>query len=144
MQVNDLMTKEMIFADTKDTVFDVAKMMKLHNIGCVPIVADDAKVLGVVTDRDIVLNIAKYNMDTTRTLASSIMSDRVFSVRPGADVEDALALMKKQKIRRLPVIENDRLMGMISFGDIAVTKDFNMEISEAISEISSPAEVENI
>lgn len=144
MLVKDLMTKEMVFADTTDSVFDVAKMMKTHNIGCVPVVADGDKVLGMVTDRDIVLNIAKFNLDTAKTLASSIMSEKVYSVRPGADIEDALALMKKQKIRRLPVIENERLMGMISIGDIAVTNDFSMEISEAISEISTPAKVENI
>lgn len=144
MLVKDLMTKEMVFANTTDSVFDVAKMMKTHNIGCVPVVADGDKVLGMVTDRDIVLNIAKFNLDTAKTLASSIMSEKVYSVRPGADIEDALALMKKQKIRRLPVIENERLMGMISIGDIAVTNDFSMEISEAISEISTPAKVENI
>lgn len=144
MLVKDLMTKEMVFANTTDSVFDVAKMMKTHNIGCVPVVADGDKVLGMVTDRDIVLNIAKFNLDTAKTLASSIMSEKVYSVRPGADIEDALALMKKQKIRRLPVIENERLMGMISIGDIAVTNDYSMEISEAISEISTPAKVENI
>ncbi|MBQ9279744.1 MAG: CBS domain-containing protein [Clostridia bacterium] len=142
MQVKDLMSKDMVFASPSSTVFDVAKMMKNHNIGCVPVVADGEKVLGVVTDRDIVLNIAKYNLDTTRTLASTIMSDRVFSVRPGADIEDALALMKKQQIRRLPVIEDECLMGMISIGDIAVTNDYSMETSETLTEISKPAELE--
>ncbi len=143
MQVKDIMTKELVFAKPKDTIFDVARLMKNHNIGCVPIVADGDKVLGMVTDRDIVLNIAKFNLDTGRTLASTIMTDKVYSVRPGADVEDALALMKKQKIRRLPVIEKDCLMGMISIGDIAVTKDYKQEISDALTEISTPAKVLN-
>lgn len=144
MQVKELMTKDMVFANTNDTVFDVAKLMKHHNIGCVPVVADGEKVLGVVTDRDIVLNIAKYNLDVTTTLASTIMSDRVYSVKPDAAVEHALDLMKKQRVRRLPVIENDCLLGMISIGDIAVSNDFKQEISEAITEISRPARVENI
>lgn len=144
MQVKDLMTKDMVFASTSDTVLDVAKLMKHHNIGCVPVVADGEKVLGVVTDRDIVLNIAKFNLDTTKTLASTIMSDKVYSVKPDANVTQALDLMKKQRVRRLPVIENDCLKGMISIGDIAVTCDFKQEISEAITEISKPAKVENI
>lgn len=144
MKVKDLMTRDMVIANTNDTVFDVAKLMKHHNIGCVPVVADGEKVLGVVTDRDITLNIAKYNLDAAKTLASTIMSDRVYSVRPDADVTDALELMKKQRVRRLPVIENECLVGMISIGDIAVTQDFNMEISEALTEISKPARVENI
>ena len=143
MQVKDIMTKELIFAKPKDTVFDVARLMKNHNIGSVPIVADGDKVLGMVTDRDIVLNIAKYNLDTGKTLASTIMSDKVYSVRPEANIEDALALMKKQKIRRLPVIEDDCLMGMISIGDIAVTKDYKQEISDTLTEISTPSKVIN-
>ncbi len=144
MKVRDLMTKDMVIANTNDTVFDVAKLMKHHNIGCVPVVADGEKVLGVVTDRDIVLNIAKYNLDTSKTLASTIMSDKVYSVRPDADVEHALELMKKQRVRRLPVIENDVLQGMISIGDIATSRDFKMEVSEAITEISEPSRAENI
>lgn len=144
MKVRDLMTKDMVIANTNDTVFDVAKLMKHHNIGCVPVVADGEKVLGVVTDRDIVLNIAKYNLDTSKTLASTIMSEKVYSVRPDADVEHALDLMKKQRIRRLPVIENEVLQGMISIGDIATSKDFKMEVSEAITEISEPSRAENI
>lgn len=144
MQVKDLMTKDMVYASTSDTVLDVAKLMKHHNIGCVPVVADGEKVLGVVTDRDIVLNIAKFNLDTTKTLASTIMSDKVYSVKPDANITQALDLMKKQRVRRLPVIENDCLKGMISIGDIAVNCDFKQEISEALTEISKPAKVENI
>ena len=144
MLVKDLMTKEIVCASTEDTVFQVAKMMKIHNIGCVPVVANDEKVLGVVTDRDIVLSIAKNNVNTGKTLASSIMSEKVYSVRPGADVEDALQLMKLQKIRRLPVIENDRIMGMISFGDVAASNDFRAQIGDTISEISSPARPKNL
>ncbi len=144
MQVKDLMTRDMVIANTSDTVLDVAKLMRHHNIGCVPVVADGTKVLGLVTDRDIALNISKYNLDVSKALASSIMSENVYSVKPDANVEDALALMKKQKIRRLPVIDDDELMGMISIGDIATTKDFKMEISDALAEISSPSRVKNI
>ncbi len=144
MKVSDIMTKDMVIADTNDTVYDVARLMKHHNIGAVPIVTEQNKVLGMVTDRDIVMNIAKYNLDTAKTLASTIMSDNVYSVKPDADVESALQLMKKQKIRRLPVIENEFLLGMVSLGDIAVSNGYKEEISEALTEISKPAKVENI
>ncbi len=144
MLVRDLMSKDLVLADTNDTVFDVAKMMRHHNIGAVPVVAHGTQVLGMITDRDIVLNMAKEEFDPCRTFASNIMSDKVYSVKPDVEVDFALDLMRKQQIRRLPVIENEQLVGMLSIGDIATSNKFNMEVSEALTEISQPAEPENI
>lgn len=144
MLVRDLMSKDLVLADTNDTVFDVAKMMRHHNIGAVPVVAHGTQVLGMITDRDIVLNMAKEEFDPCRTFASNIMSDKVYSVKPDVEVDFALDLMRKQQIRRLPVIENEQLVGMLSIGDIAASNKFNMEVSEALTEISQPAESENI
>ena len=144
MLVRDLMSKDLVLADTNDTVFDVAKMMRHQNIGAVPVVAHGTQVLGMITDRDIVLNMAKEEFDPCRTFASNIMSDKVYSVKPDVEVDFALDLMRKQQIRRLPVIENEQLVGMLSIGDIAASNKFNMEVSEALTEISQPAEPENI
>ena len=144
MKVKDIMTKDVVFANSNDSVLTVAKLMKHHNIGVLPIVENADKVLGMITDRDIVLSLADYNFDLANTDATKLMSNKVYSVRPEADLSSALALMKKQQIRRLPVIEEEKLVGMLSIGDIAVHSDYNMEMSEAISEISAPARVENI
>lgn len=144
MLVRDLMSKDLVLADTNDTVFDVAKMMRHHNIGAVPVVAHGTQVLGMITDRDIVLNMAKEKFDPCRTFASNIMSDKVYSVKPDVEVDFALDLMRKQQIRRLPVIENEQLVGMLSIGDIAASDKFNMEVSDALTEISQPAAPENI
>ena len=144
MKVKDIMTKDVIIANSNDSVLTVAKLMKHHNIGAIPVVENAEKVLGMITDRDIVLSLADYNFDLANTDATKLMSNRVYSVRPEADLSSALALMKKQQIRRLPVIEEEKLVGMLSIGDIAVHSDYSMEMSEAITEISSPARVENI
>lgn len=144
MKVKDIMTKDLVVADKDDTILDVAKLMKHHNIGCVPVLDDGEKVLGVITDRDIVMNMARFNLDPTNTFASEIASDVVYKVKPEADVADALALMKKQRIRRLPVMEADALVGMLSIGDVAVYAFKNVEVGEALLEISRPAKVENI
>ena len=144
MKVRDIMTKDVVFADKEDSVLTVAKLMKHHNIGAVPIVENAEKVLGMVTDRDIVLNMADYNFDPANTFALKLMTDKLYTVKPEADLSSALALMKKQQIRRLPVMENNKLVGMLSIGDIAVRSDYNMEMSEAISEISIPDKPENI
>ncbi len=139
MLVKDIMSKNVISVDCMDSVLEVAKRMKEYNIGVIPVMDhQEQKVLGVITDRDIVLGLADYNFDMANTCAVKIMSDRVFSVRPGADVSDAIALMKKQQIRRLPVIEQDKLVGMLSIGDIAISSHSDVEIGEAICEISMP------
>ena len=138
MLVKDIMSNDVVYAESTDSVLTVAKLMKEYNIGVVPVMESNDKVLGVITDRDIVMGLADYNFDMANTYASKLMSDKVYSVRPGADLSDALALMKKQQIRRLPVIEQEKLVGMISIGDIAVNSDYHMEMSEAICEISMP------
>ena len=144
MKVKDIMTRDVVIADKDDTVLTVAKLMKHHNIGTVPVVENAEKVLGMVTDRDIVLNMADYNFYPANTKALTLMSNKVYSVKPEADISSAIALMKKQQIRRLPVIENEKLVGMLSIGDIAVRADYDVEISEAIAEISLPDKPKNI
>ena len=144
MKVRDIMTKDGVFANKDDSVLTVAKLMKHHNVGAIPIVENAEKVLGMVTDRDIVLNMADYNFDPANTFALKLMTDKLYTVKPEADLSSALALMKKQQIRRLPVMEDNKLVGMLSIGDIAVRSDYNMEMSEAISEISMPDRPENI
>ena len=144
MKVRDIMTKDVVFADKDDSVLTVAKLMKHHNVGAIPIVENAEKVLGMVTDRDIVLNMADYNFDPANTFALKLMTDKLYTVKPEADLSSALALMKKQQIRRLPVMEDNKLVGMLAIGDIAVRSDYNMEMSEAISEISMPDKPENI
>ena len=144
MKVRDIMTKDVVFANKDDSVLTVAKLMKHHNVGAIPIVENAEKVLGMVTDRDIVLNMADYNFDPPNTFALKLTTDKLYTVKPEADLSSALALMKKQQIRRLPVMEDNKLVGMLSIGDIAVRSDYNMEMSEAISEISMPDRPENI
>ena len=144
MKVKDIMTKDVVIANSTDNVLTVAKLMKHHNIGAIPVVENAEKVLGMITDRDIVLNMADYNFDPANTMVTKLMSNKVYSVRPEADLSSAIALMKKQQIRRLPVIEEEKLVGMLSLGDIAVHSNYDEEISEAITEISLPAEPENI
>ena len=145
MQVRDIMTKDIVIADTNDTVIEVAKLMAHHNIGCVPVTENGERVLGVITDRDIVVEMAKHSYDPYNTLATTIMSDNVYYVRPDIDVKFAFDLMKKQQVRRLPVMENGKILGMISLGDLAVSaNNQKSEISEALTEISMPTGPENI
>ena len=144
MKVRDIMTKDIVIADKEDSILNVAKLMRHHNIGCIPVTENGQKVLGVITDRDIVMNMAKFNSDPNTTAAKEIASDIVYRVKPDAEVFQALELMKKQRIRRLPVMEEDCIVGMLSLGDVAVYAAQKVEVGEALIEISKPARVENI
>ena len=145
MQVKDIMTKDVVIADTNDTIIDVAKLMAHHNIGCVPVTENGEKVLGVITDRDIVVEMTKNSYDPYNTLASTIMSDNVYYVRPEVEVKFAFDLMRKQQVRRLPVLDNGKLLGMITLGDLAVAaNNQKSEISEALTDISMPNRPKNI
>lgn len=145
MQVKEVMTKDIVMADTSDTIMDVAKLMAHHNIGCVPVTENGEKVLGVITDRDIVVEMATHSYDPYNTLATKVMSDNVYFVRPDVDVKFAFDLMKKQQVRRLPVLEDGKTLGIISLGDLAVsTNEHKSEISEALTEISMPNGPTNI
>ena len=139
MLVKDIMSKDVVYADSQDSVLTVAKLMKQYDIGVIPVMEKANKVLGMITDRDIVMGLADFNFDMANTDASKLMSHTVYSVRPDADLSSALELMKKQQIRRLPVIEKEHLVGMISIGDIATHSDYHIEMSKAITEISMPS-----
>lgn len=145
MKVKDIMSKDVVIADANDTVASVAKLMAHHNIGCIPVTENGQKVLGVITDRDIVINMTKFLNNYEDAKITNFMSNKVYSIKPDADIADALDLMKKHQVRRLPVIDDDVLIGMLSLGDLAVyAQKADYEISDTLSEISVPLRAENI
>jgi CBS domain-containing protein len=111
--------------------------MNRHNIGAVPVI-DGGSIRGMLTDRDIVLRCVAENRDAGNVKVSDICSQGAVSVRPEETVKDAMHIMASEQVRRLPVVENGKLIGMLSFADIAREKS-GMELAEAISEISMPS-----
>jgi CBS domain-containing protein len=96
--------------------------MKQHDIGDV-IVLDDSKVCGVVTDRDIVVRALAEGRDPATVKLGDICSRDLVSLAPTDSVEDAVRLMRERAIRRLPVLDKGRPVGMVSIGDLAVERD---------------------
>ena len=108
---------EWVEADTP--VAEVARRMKDEDIGAVPVGRDD-RLIGMVTDRDLALRVLGEGRDPTTTTAEQVMTAGVVWCLTTQTVEDAAHMMEQKKIRRLPVIdENKRLVGMLSLGDIA-------------------------
>lgn len=131
------MTKRIVSVEPGTTVRDAAAMMNRNNIGAVPVV-DKGNVRGMLTDRDIVLRCVSEGRDAASVHVSDICSSGAVTVRPDQSVSDALHMMSSEQIRRLPVVENGRLVGMVSFADVARERS-GMELAQAISEISMPS-----
>jgi CBS domain-containing protein len=103
-----------------ETVHEAARMMERLDVGALPICGEDERLRGIITDRDIVVKVLGRNRDPRRTLAGELAQDRLAHVTADAPIEDALALMRERKVRRLPVIDSEkRLCGMISEADLA-------------------------
>ena len=137
MKIKDIMSKTVVAAESGQPVFEVARLMREHDVGAIPVFERDV-IAGIVTDRDIVLRCVAAGKSPAECTAGEIMSGGAVSVTPNQSVADAAKIMAAVKIRRLPVIEDGRLAGMVSFGDVARSRADDTEISETISEISSP------
>ena len=122
MNVREIMTTEITRATPDNTLGDIATTMRDEDIGAVPVV-DDGELIGIVTDRDIVVRAIADGKDPSTTKVEEVLSEDTESVEPDSDVADAADLMASRQIRRLPVVEGGRLVGMVSLGDIAVKHD---------------------
>src|SRR5919201_372681 len=102
------------------SLLDAAKRMEQLDIGAMPICGQDDRLKGMITDRDIVVKALAHDMDPATTMAGELAQDRLTCARADMPVERALSLMQEHKVRRLPVVdENKRLCGMITEADIA-------------------------
>jgi CBS domain-containing protein len=129
------MTKNVVFVEPQATVTQTAKLMQKHDVGSIPVCQQNALV-GIVTDRDIILRNIAQGEDPSQTHVKDIMTGELYTATPEMDIEDATDIMAAQQIKRLPVIENKNMIGIIALADIAVEDDFDYEISQTLSEIS--------
>lgn len=135
-KMKDVMTKNVDCCTLLDNVYEVAVKMKELNVGAVPIV-DNEKLVGMITDRDIVIRgVAERHPGSTKV--EDIMSDKLITVSPDTDVKEAAKLMAEHQIRRLPVVENEKLVGIVSLGDLAVRDASDESAGQALSDISEP------
>jgi CBS domain-containing protein len=137
MLVSDLMTDSVITIAPEEPAALAARLLFRHNIGSVPVCSEDGRLRGIVTDRDIVLRCVAAENDPETTPVREIMSRNIIAVSPSDDVREAARQMASAQVRRLPVVESGKLVGMLALGDMAKTHSFDMEASKALSEISS-------
>lgn len=120
--IRDVMTAHPVALPATSSVVDAARAMRDSNIGDV-IVVDDSRVCGIVTDRDITVRGVAEGRDISRLKLEDICSRVLTTLSPTDSVDDAVRLMREKAIRRLPVIEGGKPVGIVSLGDLAVTQD---------------------
>jgi CBS domain-containing protein len=120
MKVKDAMHKGVDWVSPDTPITEIAKLMRAHDIGCIPIGEDD-KLVGMVTDRDIVCKgLAGNGFDASRAKARDVMTEGIHCCREDDDLAKAVHHMETLKVRRLPVInKSKRMVGMISLGDVS-------------------------
>jgi len=119
-----VMTRNVKFVGSNSTLTDAARVMAQSNVGILPVVDVEKRVLGMITDRDICLAMANATRLPTQMYVEKVMSRRVFSCGPDEDLDSALRTMQGHKVRRLPVVDGEgRLQGILSMDDVVVVAE---------------------
>ncbi len=132
--IRDLMTSSPATAEPSSTVADVARTMANEDVGPVPIV-DGGRLVGLVTDRDLVIRVIAEGRDPNSTTIGEIASADLTTVTPDSDLQEALDLMSASQVRRLPVVENGQLVGIVAQADVARAAD-EERTGEVVQDIS--------
>ncbi len=135
MIIREIMTTDIASAELDTTLEEVAQMMKDEDVGAIPVVDED-ELVGIVTDRDIVIRCIAEGKDPAETHVEDVLTEELHTIHPDADAAEAARLMAEKQIRRLPVVEDGELLGVISIGDIAVKQGDDQITGEALEEVS--------
>ncbi len=134
----DIMSTNVSTAPQDATLKEVANLLQTKDIGVVPIVEDDGKLCGLVTDRDIVVRAVAKGFDVNKTQVVEIMTTDLFCANPDDFAFKAIRIMGDQKVRRVPIVDSeDKLLGIVSMADVALEMEDEREIAETLEEISS-------
>ena len=133
--VRDAMTEDPRSIGASASVVEAARLMREEHIGSLPI-TDDEKLVGMITDRDITTRVVAEAADPKTTSVGDVYSRDLISVEPDKDLEEALQLMARHQVRRLPVVENGRLVGIVAQADIALRENERRPVSSSRRSLS--------
>jgi len=132
--IKEVMTSEVKSCEPGTTVAEVAKVMAKEDVGPVPVV-EEGRLTGIVTDRDIVVRVVAEGRDPSSTTVGDIASRDLVTVSPDDDLDTALKQLAQNQVRRIPVVEGDRLVGIVAQADIARLGS-DAKTGEVVEEIS--------
>lgn len=136
MKLRDIMTNQVVKIHPEETVSVAARILERNNIGALPVCRQDGRLCGMLTDRDIVTRCLAAGKSPESTRVREVMTGKLYVGRPDMEVSVAAGLMGREQVRRLPVMENGNLCGMVSLGDIARKEESSMDAGDALMEIS--------
>ncbi len=135
MRVKDCMTKQVISVGAGEPVSVAARLMARYNLGALPVRGTDGQLEGMLTDRDIVLRCIAAERSPKAVRVREVMTRSVAAAAPDTDAAAAAGIMAARQVRRLPVTEDGRLVGMVSLADLSRRPDYMMEAAEALEDI---------
>lgn len=135
-QIRDLMTENPSSCAPTTPVLEVAKVMAREDVGSIPVV-DGGRLVGVVTDRDLVVRVLVEGRDPDHTTVGDVASSDVATVSPDESLDQALTLLARHQVRRLPVVEGGQLVGIVAQADVALHAD-EVQTGEVVEQISKP------
>ena len=138
--VRDVMTPGVRTVSPAQSLADAAEVMKGEDVGSVPVV-EEGRLAGILTDRDIVTRAVAERRDPQTVKVEEVASRDLVTVEPEQDLDEALALMARHQVRRLPVVEEGRLVGMLAQADVA-REAKEKKVGETVEEISQPTSTE--
>ena len=138
MTLREIMTAPVIRISPQESVAVAARTLTHYNIGILPVCGSDGRMYGVVTDRDIVTRCLAAGRNPVATKVREIMTPNVVAATPDTDAVVAARVMGSRQIRRLPVVEREKLCGMVSIGDLASRDEMTYDAGDALAEISNP------
>ena len=136
MEIKDIMSKSVVAVHPNESVEVAARTMTHYNIGILP-VCTNGKLCGVITDRDIVTRCLAANRQPSDTQVRQVMTQQVTTAKPDMQIGVAAHLMGRMQIRRLPVVENGKLCGMVSLGDMAIHEESTIDAGDVLADVSS-------
>ncbi|MEK6375632.1 MAG: CBS domain-containing protein [Acidobacteriota bacterium] len=135
-KVRDIMTPDPVCVSEKDNIREVARIMAREDTGVVPVV-DGKKVVGMITDRDIVVRLVAEGKDPSNASVKEAMTRNVRAVKEDSSVSDVLDVMSKSQVRRVPVVnDRDEIVGIVSMGDVAVETNQDGKVGKTVENIS--------
>ena len=137
MRVRDLMSKSVVTIAPEESAALAARLLSRHELGSLPVCAADGTLVGIVTDRDIVTRCVAAGEEPGRVPVRDIMSPAPSVITPETPISDAARLMAQRQVRRLPVVEQGHVVGMLSLGDLARSRRTDTEAAAVLSDISA-------
>lgn len=138
MNISEVMTEELVTCNPDETLAQVAQKLQNEDIGSCPVV-DQGSIMGIITDRDITTRAVAKGLDVNSTHVRDIMTTNLITGSPNMSLEDACELMSDNQIRRLPIVDQNKLVGIVSLADLAIDLEEDELLAETLMKISEPA-----